>query len=157
MKKRCIIPILVFSLLLGGLSACSVSKNGGFAEYDLKLLAEDIVESEAFSDILTEVSQDIAKSLYGYGAEDVIEGRLLCSTGATTEEIGLFKCRDKEAASRVLEKAEARIVTQGNIYESYAPEEIPKLNNAVCKAEGNYVFYIVSTDSKSVKQVLKSY
>lgn len=154
MKKRGIFLLLVFSVLVSSLSACTAG--GDTADYDLELLAEEIMAAGVFSDILTKVSPEIAESLYGYEDIDITELVLYCSTGATTEEIGLFKCGDENSAAIILEKAKVRLTSQYNIYESYAPAEMPKLNNAVCKAEGNYVFYIVSIDSAAVMRVLEA-
>ena len=153
MNKKLSSVLFAILLLLGLMSGCSAA-NSGDKEYDLDTLANDISETGAFSDILSEVTPDIAKNVYGYENDDVSESRLLCSTGATTEEIGLFKCKDDDAATRVETLAKERIQTQKNIYESYAPAEITKLNDAIVAKKGQYVFYVVSTDSSKVEKII---
>ncbi len=135
--------------------AGSISPSPELKEYDLGGLAMDICGTNAFSDILDTVSAEVAAGLYGIEPGDVEESRLMCSTGATAEEIGLFKCTDEEAAARVEAKANDRIKLQKKAYESYAPEEIPKLDDAVITKKGAYVFYVVSTDSSKIKKVIK--
>ncbi|MEG0035472.1 MAG: DUF4358 domain-containing protein [Oscillospiraceae bacterium] len=126
------------------------------AEYDLAALSSEVSKSGAFSDLLSPVQVDVAASLYSFDPKDVAECNLLCSTGATTEEIGLFKCSDEAAATRVKSAADARVKSQRTAYESYAPNEMPKLDEAIVSQNGLYVFYIVSTDSAKVDAVLKA-
>lgn len=154
MNKKTSSLLLAVVLLVAVLSGCSGGNNGDGKQYDLDALADSISKTGAFSDILNEVSSDMAKNLYGYEAEDVTDSRLLCSTGATTEEIGLFKCSDEDAAARVEALAKARIQSQITAYESYAPAEVTKLNDAVVTAKGQYVFYVVSTDSSKVEKAI---
>ncbi|MEG1316898.1 MAG: DUF4358 domain-containing protein, partial [Oscillospiraceae bacterium] len=125
-------------------------------EYDLAALSAEVSESGAFSDLLSPVQVDIAASIYSFDTKDVTECSLLCSTGATTEEIGLFKCVDDAAATRVKATADARVKSQRTAYESYAPDEMPKLDEAIVSQNGLYVFYIVSKDSAKVDAILKA-
>lgn len=151
MNKKITLMILVFGLMAALFSGCSEQSEN----YDLGTLVDEISGTGAFSDILSDVSSEMAENLYGYDEADVTECRLLCSTGATAEEVGLFECRDTAAAARVEEKAEARAQSQKSAYEAYAPAEIPKLDDAVIMAKGRYVFYIVSTDAEKVDKVLE--
>lgn len=123
--------------------------------YDVNLLADSLEDSGAFSDILSEVDIKIAAALYGFDEADVAESKLLCSTGATTEEIGIFKCVDKAAAARVLAFAQKRVESQRTAYESYAPAEMPKLDEAIVEQKGVYVFYIVSNDAEVAVGAIK--
>lgn len=49
-------------------------------------------------------------------------------------------------AGRLLTAAQARAESQKLTYENYAPAEISKLDGAVIKQSGLYVFYVVSGD-----------
>lgn len=152
--RKTILTVLALCLLISVLAGCG-SKPSEKADYDLEALSAKLVESSAFSDILSPVNPDIAAAFYGFDAGDVDSMSIYCSTGATTEEIGLFKCVDDAAAARVLEKAEARVVSQKTAYESYAPEEVPKLEDAIVKADGVFVFYIVANNYSEVNSIIK--
>lgn len=155
-KTGAILLSLFLLAFLAGCAANGVVPSPDVTAYDLDSLAGDLCASDAFSDILSTVSDEIALGLYGYDEKDVLECVVLCSTGATSEEIGLFRCADDEAAIRVAAAAENRAAAQKIAYESYAPDEIPKLDNAVIKSQGQYVFFVVSKDSDTVDKLLKS-
>jgi len=153
--KRALSAIMVLCVFAAALASCGGGDSEKSHEYDVDEFAAKIVESGAFSDILSEVQDDIVISYYGFDAADVEEMKVYISTGATTEEVGLFKCKDGEAAARVLEKAQERSQSQRTAYQSYAPAEIPKIDDAVIKADGAYVFYIVANDYGPVNSLLK--
>ena len=152
--KKIMLTILSLCLFVTAFAGCGGDKPKEI-EYDLEALSAEIVASDAFSDILNKVNPDIAPTFYGFDAADIESMSLYCSTGATTEEVGIFKCVDKDAAARVLEKARERVDLQKTAYESYAPAEVPKLNDAIVKADGVYVFYIVANDYDPVNNILK--
>lgn len=153
MIKKTVWMLLTLCLFLGALSGCAQETTQPVS-YDLTALSQRIHDTEAFSDILSPVSTEIAAGFYGFKPEEVTESLVLCSTGATTEEIALFKCVDEQAAEKLLTAAKTRAETQSTIYESYAPAEPPKLADAIIKREGSYVFYIVAVDYAKVQAVL---
>ncbi|NCC66696.1 MAG: DUF4358 domain-containing protein [Clostridia bacterium] len=159
MKRKTSAIILCFCLTAALAGCAAHGENGGpagteDAACDFDSLASDLCASDAFSDILSPVSDEIARGLYGYEAEDVLDCTVMCSTGATSEEIGLFRCADEEAAIRVAAAAESRALAQKSAYESYAPDEIPKLDDAVIESKGEYVFFVVSKNRDAVKKLL---
>ena len=143
---------LAACMILGSLTGCT--QKSKTANYDLDSLSSQLEASGAFSDILSPVDIKIAATQYGIDLIDVVESKVFCSTGATTEEIGLFKCTNDEAAARVKAAADERVKSQRTAYESYAPAEMPKLDDAIVTLKGVYVFYIVSADSSKAQAVL---
>ena len=141
-------------MIAGVFSGCAQKAKP--VEFDLEALSSQLEQSEAFSDILSPVSKEIAASFYGFEDADVTQCVVLCSTGATTEEIGLIKCASEEAAAKIKANAAARVETQRAIYESYAPGEMPKLDDAIVSQNGLYVFYIVSADYTKAQAVLNA-
>lgn len=150
--KRISLVLLAACMIAGVFSGCAQKAKP--AEFDLEALSSQLEQSEAFSDILSPVSKEIAASFYGFEDADVTQCVVLCSTGATTEEIGLLKCASEEAAAKIKANAAARVETQRAIYESYAPGEMPKLDDAIVTQNGLYVFYIVSADYTKAQAVL---
>lgn len=151
MKKLSLV-LLAACMAFGMFTGCA--KKAEPVSYDLEALAKQLNESGAFSDFLSPVTKEIASSFYGFEDAEVTDCVLYCSTGATTEEIGLFKCADENAAAKLKANAEKRVQTQKTIYESYAPAEPPKLDDAIVTQNGLYVFYIVSADSSKAQAVL---
>ncbi len=144
--------LLAFCMIVGAFTGCAQTAKP--TEYDLEAIATQLQESGAFSDFLSPITKEIAASFYGFEDADVTDCVVYCSTGATTEEIALFKCANEEAATKLKLNANKRIETQKTIYESYAPAEPPKLDDAIVTQDGLYVFYIVSVDSTKVQSVL---
>lgn len=153
MMKKTVWTLLTLCLLVGVFSGCTPKTNQP-VHYDLAALSQKIHDTGAFSDILSPVSTEIAAGFYGFAPEEITESLVLCSTGATTEEIALFQCADEQTAEKLLIAAKTRAETQSAIYESYAPAEPPKLADAIIKREGTYVFYIVAADYAKVQAVL---
>lgn len=148
--KRSVLAVIVIFILITAITGCA-PKAGS---YNLTETADKLVESDAFSDILGPVTLQIAAQVYGFDSADIEESVIYCSTGATTEEIGLFKCVDEAAAQRVLEKAQARAESQKTIYASYAPAEPPKIDDGYVKRDGVYVFYVISADGDIVRGIM---
>lgn len=150
--KRFGLVFLAFCMVFGVLTGCAEKAKP--TEYDLEALGKQLADSGAFSDILSPVNKEIAASFYGFEDAEVTECVEYCSTGATTEEITLLKCASEEAAAKIKANAQARVETQRTIYESYAPLEMPKLDDAIVMQDGLYVFYVVSADSAKAQAVL---
>ena len=150
--KRISLVLLSACVVFGAFSGCGQKADP--TEYDLAALSSQLMESGAFSDFLSPISKEIAASFYGFEDAEVTDCSVLCSTGATTEEIGLLKCASEEAATKIFANAKARVETQRAIYESYAPLEMPKLDDAIVTQNGLYVFYIVSADYTKAQAVL---
>lgn len=150
--KRLSFVLLAFCMVLAIFTGCAQKTKP--AEYDLAALATKLQDSGAFSDFLSPITKEIAASFYGFEDADVTDCVVYCSTGATTEEIALFKCANEAAATKIKANADKRIETQKAIYESYAPAEPPKLDDAIVKQDGLYVFYIVSADTSKAQAVL---
>ena len=152
--KKISLVLLAACMAFGVFSGCAQKAKP--VEFDLEALSSQLEQSGAFSDILSPVSKEIAASFYGFEDADVTSCVVLCSTGATTEEIGLMKCTSEDAATKIEANAAARVETQRAIYESYAPGEMPKLDDAIVTQSGLYVFYIVSADYTKAQAVLDS-
>ncbi|MCD8390574.1 MAG: DUF4358 domain-containing protein [Firmicutes bacterium] len=145
MKKITAVIAGVIMLLM--LAACGES-----ISLDVNTAADALAENVEFSEELTEVSSNIALKKYGLDEETVSEAAAYCGTAAVVDEIAVFKTEDTEA---VEEKAREHIASQKESYESYAPNEVPKLDAAVIETVGDCVIVCVSNDdSESVSSVI---
>lgn len=153
--KRALSAVLAVCLIFASFVGCG--QKAKTVDYDLEALASKLLDDGGFSDLLAPITKDIAASFYSFDDAEVSECVIYCSTGATTEEIALFKCDNEDAAAKLKANAEKRVETQKTIYESYAPAEPPKLDEAIVEQNGLYVFYIVSADSGMAQAVLDSF
>lgn len=151
MKK---IVALVMALALA-LSLCACGGSGGSGkDVDLAAAAQELLDSGAFTDLLNPPPEGVGARLYGFDEADVADYVIYTGTGATAEEIFLAKCADSAAASRVEELCRTRAANQRTAFESYVPEELPKLDSAVLTVSGNYVFFVVSNDAAAVRTIV---
>ncbi len=154
--KKLLILSLVFLLALYALSGCG-GKQQATVQFDPQEAADALFASEAFSDILSPIQTNIAAMLYDVPEANIDACSVYCSTGATAEEIAVFRCTDEAAAAALKKAAEQRIEAQKDAYESYAPQEIPKLENALLRSSGAYVVCVVADNYDAVTPVLDRY
>lgn len=126
-------------------------------DVDFDPLAKELLESGGFSDILCPLTTDVASSLYKIDKNDIEDLSMYCSTGATAEEIALFKAKDEASALRIKEAVDARIQYQKKAYESYLPAEVPKLEDAIVRHQGVFVIYVTSNEPERAEDIIESY
>lgn len=110
-------------------------------------IAAVLNESVNFSEELTEVSENVLLRRYGLDSDTVKAAAGYAGTPAVVDEIAVFKTDDIEA---VEEAANARIESQKTNYASYAPDEVPKLEDAAVNVLGDCVIVCVSNDTSAV-------
>ena len=70
------------------------------------------------------------------------------STTANANLIGVFKATTEENADKILKQSKEYLQNlEDNWMSDYLPEELPKIQNAVCEKFGRYVTFIVLDDA----------
>lgn len=72
----------------------------------------------------------------------------------SVEELLIIKANNKEDLSTVKDVVDKRITEQIKTFESYGPDQVAMLKNAVISTKGNYLFYCVSENAEEYKEVL---
>ena len=146
MKKTWLAALLAALLL----TSCS----GNTAkDVDIEALAQEIVQTVAFDDTLEEIDDSMIPMLYDIdGYTDAV---LYKGSGATAEEVALFKMESSDDAKTACEEAKAHIQSQIEAYESYMPDEVTRLEDAVVRQDGNYVSIVVSADPEAAEKLLE--
>ena len=120
-------------------------------DVDISALASQIVGEVSFDDSLSEIDDDMISMLYSIdGYTDAV---LYKGSGATAEEVAIFKMETTDDAKAALEEAQAHIQSQIESYESYIPEEVSRLEDAIVRQGGCYVSVVVSGDSAAADKV----
>ena len=128
------------------------SCNGQAKDVDISALASQIVGEVSFDDSLSEIDDDMISMLYSIdGYTDAV---LYKGSGATAEEVAIFKMETTDDAKAALEEAQAHIQSQIESYESYIPEEVSRLEDAIVRQDGCYVSVVVSGDSAAAEKLL---
>ena len=152
--KRALYVLFSLVLIFSILSGCGEKD---VENVDFDALSGQLLDSGAFTDLLCPLTKDITASLYGIDEADIENFALFCSTGATAEEIALFKAVDEAAAQRIMDAVEKRITNQITSYENYVPEEVPKLEDAIIRQNGLFIAYITADKSNKAAKILDAY
>ncbi len=149
MKKFSILLTLLMVVLVA--AGCSSSQP---AALDVQQTADKLAQEVSFQDQLTKMDQDAALKLYDLTADDVETASLYVGTGATAEEISVWQGKDADAAKKIQDAVNTRIENQKESFVDYNPEEMPKLENPVVVAKGNYVVLCLSGDNENAKKII---
>lgn len=156
----------LLALMLGvvcafGLTACGGTEQKVEPQKELELtLVAGMVEAGAFSEELEELDADTAFMLYkladyGLAREDLTDGAVLRSAGATCEEGAVLLFADEAKAAVAAEALGDYLAGQIEANENYRPNEIPKLEGAVLKVQGKSLLLAVANDAAAVRSLFE--
>ena len=128
MKMMKLFGLAAAAVCLLALAGCG-GQSGGEAGYT-KEQVQTILDSGAFTDELDELDCDTAWALYqleeaGLSREDLTDGVIYRSAGATCEELSLLIFSDSGAAQTAQGALEAYLQSQIENNRDYRPGEIP--------------------------------
>lgn len=146
MKKLFLLPVICLFFLT---ASCSSRK-----EIDLDALCDDLLQNAGITDELTPVDRAMGEKIYKI--KNAEEQYIYISTGATAEEIAAFRFSSAADAEAALVRVRERLDFQLAGYESYVPEEVYRIKNAVIKQEDCYLVVCVADKTKA-EEVLRKY
>lgn len=150
MKKRILICMLAILCLCG----CGKDKT---VSLDVKKLGDQLADELSYDDQLTQLSEEMSRRLYCYTDQQVEESRVYVSTGATTEEIAVFRCVDEDEAQSLENAARRRIQTQIESVRNYQPAEVERLENALVQRYDCYLVVSISNEPQQAKEIIQKY
>ena len=138
---------------LAAIALCmSVAACGGsVADVDVNKAADAIKSGTTFTDELTKTDTENAEKLYQVDASLVQDVCVYIGTGATPEEIAVWKAKDDNGAAKLKEAAQGRLDTQKQRFTDYNPEQMPKIESAVLEESGKTVVLCISADNDKAK------
>ena len=145
-KLRKALALIFILAAVAALAACG-GKSG--SSIDAQALAKELMEKIDFVDELNLINSEMVSKLYGI--DNAQEAYVYMGSGATAEEVAVFKFADEQAAKDGLAKAEQRIASQKDSFANYIPEEVARLDNAVIKQSGEYLAVCVSEGSTAAE------
>ena len=147
---RMIPAVLVLCLAL---TACG-SKDSGSAGYDPAATAQALLDSGAFTDTLETTDKDTVAILYGVEADSIVDCACYTSLSAGAEEIAVLTMADADSAKAAMDGLKARVADQKAVLESYQPDEVSKLDNAIFTQSDNTVVLVVAADTEKAQSTL---
>ena len=162
--KKTIAAALASALLL---TACSA---GGGSDADTGTSANTAAANVAPTEIVNAVLAEVPiTSGLEKGREDIsdfysdidvsqIESAsfAICASGAYPDEIAVMKCTDSSAAASVKAVFEKRLASQSELYSTYTPDEMYKLDTAEVYTRGNYAVFLAVSDNDRAKEIVDS-
>ena len=151
MKKLLIIALALVLAL--SLAACG-DKN---VSIDTAALSAEIEGSGVFVDTLVKMDESAIGGQCESDVSGCVSMEYHAGMGATAEEWGIFECADAKAAKALVASLEAHRDSLLEVYASYAPDAVPRIENAVIRQSGPYVLFIVANDYAGAASVADGY
>lgn len=138
-----LLPLALTLCLL--LASCG---GGSATAYDPDKATQAILDSGCFSVELSELDAALQYDFEGYGLDTAaLTASKTYAASGFTEQVSVTVWKDDAAAKNALEFFQQYLLDQKDTYESYAPNEIPKLDSAVLVQRGSSVLLVVAADS----------
>lgn len=150
--KKIFTSILCALTLVLCLSGC-----GGNKQIDMEGLANELMSAGIFDEDLESVSDSITAKRLSISAGAVEEGISYVGTKAVVDEIVILKATNDQGKESIENGIKSHIETQKKSYQSYAPNEVSKLEDCVVISSGNYEILVVSNDNAQAKKIVNNY
>lgn len=128
---------------------------GGAANVDA--FANEMLAGVGFTDTLSAASETVSGRLFGLEENSLLQGCVYASGGSTAEEFALFEAATPEEAQAVAQKLAAQVEGRKPDFETYKPEEMPKLNNPVIVVNGNVAMLCVTDNADAARAIMEKY
>ncbi len=80
------------------------------------------------------------------------------SSGATTEEIAIFKASDEDKTKDMMTSIQTRISDQKKeSFSTYRPEELPRLEDSILVQRGQYIILCISDNRDKALEVIDDF
>jgi len=151
MKK--IVSVIICCAMLLSLAACGSSKSNE-KTLDMSSFTSKVMSTVKYDDELIALSEKVVDKYYDLSFDGLEEYTIYVSgSAATTNELAVFKCSGSSAIEAAKTSVEKRLSEQNELYASYLPAEVYRLENALVKTNGNYLLLSVSDDNETVEKL----
>lgn len=153
MKLRKIIStLLIPAILLTGCSKTEAPVNVSASEVLNAVLSEVPITSG-----VEKGKSDLENYYSGLDMAAVEDAAFsLCGSGAYPDEITIIKCSSEDGAKKAEEALKARLEKQKELFTTYTPDEMYKLNEAAIFTQNNYAVFIALSDNEKAKSIVKA-
>ena len=145
-----IITLIIVSIFL----VINFNNKQNIIEIDIEELGKKISESGVFQDEIAKVDKEIVYKAYGFDDNLIKEIVSYQGSGATSEEILILQVNEKENLNEVKERINNRIEERKEIFASYLPKEVYKLENNIFRVYNNYIIMCISNDNEKVDEII---
>lgn len=154
MKKISLIIIITLIIIVSIFLVINFNNKQNIIEIDIEELGKKISESGVFQDEIAKVDKEIVYKAYGFNDNLIKEIVSYQGSGATSEEILILQVNEKENLNEVKEMINNRIEERKEIFVSYLPKEVYKLENNIFRVYNNYIIMCISNDNEKVNEII---
>ncbi|MEG0752016.1 MAG: DUF4358 domain-containing protein [Oscillospiraceae bacterium] len=147
--KKIFVAILCIALALS-LVSCAEEP----VTLDLTALSTQISAADVFADDLQPIEASRIGELVGLDLAGCKSSEYHMGSGATGEEFGLFECNSVDDAKALVKQLEEHRDSLLETYKSYAPDAVPRIENAVISRLGQNVAFVTADDYASAQSIV---
>lgn len=129
-----------------------VFENG---EYDVSAISDEILSSVKFKDELSTINARVLLGIYDIDESIIQNVAGYAGGGATAEEIAVFEVKNLSDVTKLEKKITSHIERRKKSFESYIPEEIPKLNRPYIYINKKLVVVCIADEYKNLEERIK--
>lgn len=125
--------------------------------FDGAALAQELLESSAFSVSLDELPSSKTAVFYNVDAAKVVSAIMYHGSGISKEQVAIFEASDEAAAKAMVSVLQGLVNEWIEADRNYAPAEVPKLESAVLRQSGKNVILVVANDGDAAAKIVSKY
>lgn len=159
---RRFLPVLLAVLFCLGAASCRGEKTISTSEaarepVSLYSLQTSMLESDKSLPDMTTVSSsnDNAEDLFSYLSDydyEKVDGFFLAySSEGLADEIAVVRLKNKADVAGMIKSLEDHVDGRRKLYESYQPDQVNRVQNALLLNEDNYAVLIIGHDQQAIK------
>ena len=153
MKLKTLIAAVIAPVIL--LAGCSGTNNSAAYDIEPAEIVNAVLDQVPVASGVEKSKSDIP-DFYTALDESQVESAVfvICGSGAYPDEIAVMKCTDSSAAASVKTGLEKRLESQTELYSTYTPDEMYKLETAEVYTVGNYAIFLALSDNSKAKEIV---
>lgn len=147
--KKILVVILAFAMIFS-FTACADKKA---KNPDVSEIMNAVKKDIKFED-MADIEKEKIKTYIDINLDEVEQLKyIIAGDGITADEVLIVKVKDGTDTSDIKSKIEKSRENKKELFKSYSPEEMPKIESSVLEIKGNYVFYAITSDNSKAKKI----
>ena len=126
-------------------------------DYSVSEISKTVLENVAFSDELSLINPRVLVGNYGIDENIIVNASGYLGSGATAEEIAVFEVKESKDTQTVKNLIYEHIENRKHSFESYIPEEMPKLKRPFVYVNKKLLVVCVADSYKDLESKIKSF
>ena len=117
-------------------------------------LADKLNNAKITDNTLRKLNEDLLESVYYFEEGGILDSNTYMSEDATPDEICIVICKDDKTAEKAVELFEVRVKNQTELFASYNPDEVEKLEKAIIGRSENIAYLVIGDDYEQAEEIL---